>query len=132
LCKDATNAETFAEHLAKTQMFGQIKSIKTQYEMACDRLLKVVLSFYREEPRELLALEPLRDCRFSKGWSALRIECCDLAHLEEVNDLVDLLRHPLAVLQLARQIRLTAPGVPERVFPVRLPFFQDEQTSTAE
>ena len=128
----ATNTETFAEHLAKVRIFGQIKRIETQFEMAADRLLSAVLSFYREEPQELLALEPLQDCRFSRGWSSLRIDCCDQVHLEEVSSLVDLVRIPLAALQLVRTIRLTAPGLPERAFPVLLPLFQDGQTSKAE
>jgi hypothetical protein len=33
---------------------------------------------------------------------------------------------------LVRTIRLTAPGLPERAFPVLLPLFQDGQTSKAE
>ena len=90
--------------------------------MAGERLLKVVLSFYREEPRALDRLEPLLACRLSRGWTALRIDCCDRMHLEQVNDLID----------LVRQIRLMAPGVPERVYPVRIPLSQDGQTSPAE
>lgn len=100
--------------------------------MAGERLLKVVLSFYREEPRALDRLEPLLACRLSRGWTALRIDCCDRMHLEQVNDLIDLLRAPLDALQLVRQIRLMAPGVPERVYPVRIPLSQDGQASPAE
>ena len=100
--------------------------------MAGERLLKVVLSFYREEPEALDRLEPLLGCRLSRGWSALRIDCCDRMHLEQVNDLIDLLRTPLDALQLVRQIRLMAPGVPDRVYPVRVPQLHDGQASTAE
>ena len=100
--------------------------------MAGERLLKAVLSFYREEPDCLCSLEPLLSCRLSRGWSALRIDCSDRVHLEQVNDLIELLRPPLDALQLVRQIRLMAPGVPERVYPVRIPLLQDGQASTAE
>lgn len=128
----ATNTETFAEHLAKMPISSQIKSIETQFEMSADRLLKAVLSFYREEPEQLLALEPLLGCRVSKGWMALQIDCLHQVHFEEVSALVDLIRLPLAALQLVRLIRLTAPGLPERVFPVRLPIFLDGQISITE
>ena len=100
--------------------------------MAGDRLLRMVLSFYREDPAELARLEPLLDCRLSRGWSALRIDCCDRQQLEVVNGLIHLLRDPLDALQLVRQIRLTAPGMPERVYPVRLPLHRDGQASAAE
>jgi hypothetical protein len=100
--------------------------------MAGERLLKAVLSFYREEPECLGRLEPLLSCRLSRGWHALRVDCCDRRHLEQVNDLIELLRPPLDALQLVRQIRLMAPGLPERVYPVRIPLMLDGQTSTAE
>jgi hypothetical protein len=100
--------------------------------MAGERLLRALMSFYREDPRELQALEPLQDCRLSRGWSALRVDCCDRAHLEQVNDLIPLLRPPLDALQIVRQIRLMAPGMAERVYPVRIPLLQDGQASPAE
>ena len=101
-------------------------------EMAGERLLRAVLSFYREEADDLARLEPLLSCRLSRGWSALRIDCTDRLHLEQVNELIPLLRAPLDALQLVRQIRLMAPGVPDRIYPVRVPPLHDGQASTAE
>tara|TARA_B100002019_G_scaffold39809_1_gene33346 strand:- start:398 stop:766 length:369 start_codon:yes stop_codon:yes gene_type:complete len=101
-------------------------------EMAGERLLRAVLSFYREEADDLARLEPLLSCRLSRGWSALRIDCTDRLHLEQVNELIPLLRAPLDALQLVRQIRLMAPGVPDRIYPVRVPQLHDGQASTAE
>lgn len=100
--------------------------------MAGERLLRAVLSFYREEADDLARLEPLLSCRLSRGWSALRIDCTDRLHLEQINELVPLLRAPLDALQLVRQIRLMAPGVSDRVYPVRVPQLHDGQASTAE
>lgn len=127
------NSETFAESPAGARRQAQIESSGSTFKkMAGDRLLRMVLSFYREDPTELARLEPLLDCRLSRGWSALRIDCCDRHHLEVVNGLIHLLRDPLDALQLVRQIRLTAPGMPERVYPVRLPLHRDGQASAAE
>ena len=66
--------------------------------MAGERLLKVVLSFYREEPRALDRLEPLLACRLSRGWTALRIDCCDRMHLEQVNDLIDQMTEKVSMI----------------------------------
>ena len=69
--------------------------------MAGERLLRAVLSFYREETEDLARLEPLLSCRLSRGWSALRIDCSDRLHLEQINELVPLLRAPLASFLVA-------------------------------
>ena len=83
-----------------------------------------VLSFYREDPLELARLAPLRGCRWRRRWSSLLITCGDREQLEQVHGLVDLLRPPLAALRLVSQIRLTAPGLAERVYPVAMPLGQ--------
>jgi hypothetical protein len=109
-----------------------IETSESEYEMAGERLLRAVLSFYREEADDLARLEPLLSCRLSRGWSALRVDCTDRLHLEQINELIPLLRAPLDALQLVRQIRLMAPGVSDRVYPVRVPQLHDGQASTAE
>ena len=109
-----------------------IETSESECEMAGERLLRAVLSFYREEADDLARLEPLLSCRLSRGWSAFRIDCTDRLHLEEINELIPLLRAPLDALQLVRQIRLMAPGVSDRVYPVRVPQLHDGQASTAE
>ena len=109
-----------------------IEISESECEMAGERLLRAVLSFYREEADDLARLEPLLSCRLSRGWSALRVDCTDRLHLEQINELIPLLRAPLDALQLVRQIRLMAPGVSDRVYPVRVPQLHDGQASTAE
>ncbi|MFZ4804050.1 MAG: hypothetical protein ACOYLI_05225 [Synechococcus lacustris] len=86
--------------------------------------MRTVLSFYREEPRELALLAPLLGCRWRRGWSSLRLACLDREHLERVDSLLELLQPPLAALQLVSEIRLAAPGIAERIYPVGLPVGQ--------
>ena len=47
-----------------------------------DRLRRLVFSFYREDPEIEAELEPLRDCRMSRSWGTIRVECVDAGHLE--------------------------------------------------
>ena len=118
--------------LRSTPFEVHIETSESECEMAGERLLRAVLSFYREEADDLARLEPLLSCRLSRGWSALRVDCTDRLHLEQINELIPLLRAPLDALQLVRQIRLMAPGVSDRVYPVRVPQLHDGQASTAE
>lgn len=90
-----------------------------------DRLQRLIWSFYREEPQLEASLEPLRDCRITRSWGSIRIECVDAAHLEEVSALVALLRRPLMALGLGRQIVLKTPRGHQRSYPVHVPFHSD-------
>ena len=90
-----------------------------------DRLQLLVWSFYREEPELEAQLEPLRDCRMSRSWGSIRVECVDARHLEEVNGLLTLLRRPLAAMGLGRQIVLRVPGSLQRTYPMHVPFPSD-------
>ncbi len=90
-----------------------------------DRLQRLVLSFYREDPYIEAELEPLLDCRMSRSWGSIRIECVDQEHLEEVGALLKHLRPPLAALGLGRQIVLRVPGSLQRTYPMDVPFHSD-------
>ena len=90
-----------------------------------DRLRRLVFSFYREEPQIEAELEPLRDCRMSRSWGSIRIECVDAQHLEEGSALLSYLRRPLAAMGLGRQIVLRVPGRPQRSYPMHVPFHSD-------
>ena len=90
-----------------------------------DRLQQLVWSFYREEPELEAQLEPLRDCRMSRSWGSIRVECVDASHLEEVSALLALLRRPLAAMDLGRQIVLRVPGSLQRTYPMHVPFHSD-------
>ena len=90
-----------------------------------DRLQRLVWSFYREEPQLEAQLEPLRDCKLSRSWGSIRVECVDARHLEEVSALLALLRRPLASMGLGRQIVLKVPGSLQRTYPMHVPFHSD-------
>jgi len=90
-----------------------------------DRLQRLVLSFYREDPSLEARLEPLRDCRMSRSWGVIRVECIDAHHLEEISGLLELLRRPLAAMGLGRQIVLRVPGCLQRAYPMHVPFHSD-------
>ena len=93
-----------------------------------DRLQRLVWSFYREEPQLEAQLEPLRDCKLSRSWGSIRVECVDARHLEEVSALLALLRRPLASMGLGRQIVLKVPGSLQRTYPMHVPFHSDLHT----
>ena len=90
-----------------------------------DRLQRLVLSFYREDPSIEAELDPLLDCRMTRSWGSIRIECVDEEHLEEVSALLTHLRLPLAALGLGRQIVLRVPGSLQRTYPMHVPFHSD-------
>ena len=71
-------------------------------------------------------LERLRDCRMSRSWGSIRIECVDAAHLEQISGLLVHLRLPLAALGLGRQIVLRVPGSLQRSYPMHVPFHSDQ------
>jgi hypothetical protein len=93
--------------------------------MASDRLMRALLSFYREEPALWPRLAPLHHCRFGRSWGVLRIFCLDREHRAAVNGLLDLLRPPVLTLRLARQIVLLAPGAEPLTYPARVPLTED-------
>ena len=70
-------------------------------------------------------MEPLRDCKLSRSWGSIRVECVDARHLEEVSALLALLRRPLAAMGLGRQIVLKVPGSLQRTYPMHVPFHSD-------
>jgi len=90
-----------------------------------DRLQRLVWSYYREEPHLEACLEPLRDCRLSRSWGSIRVDCLNARHLEEVSGLLTLLRRPLVAMGLGRQIVLRVPGSLQRTYPVYVPFESD-------
>ncbi len=89
------------------------------------RLQRLVLSFCREDASIEAKLEPLLDCRMTRSWGSIRIECVDEEHLEEVSALLTHLRLPLAALGLGRQIVLRVPGSLQRSYPMHVPFHSD-------
>ena len=105
--------------------YGQVGDRSRLRGATMDRLRRLVFSFYREDPQIEAELEPLRDCRMSRSWGSIRIECVDAQHLEEVSALLSHLRRPLVAMGLGRQIVLRVPGRPQRSYPMHVPFHSD-------
>ena len=92
-----------------------------------DRLLDLVLSFYREEPEVKELLQPLRLCKFQRSWGSITLDCLDATHLQEVSVLISFLETPFAALGLCKEIILRAPGLPKRQYLVKTLHFSSDQ-----
>ncbi len=97
---------------------------------AASKLGPLIFSYYREEPTLLAYLEPLCNCRLSRAWFTLRIDCPDPATLRHLVSEIHLLREPVALLRLARRIRLRAPGQAAQWFPVRSPHVPSQSSDS--
>lgn len=97
---------------------------------AASKLGPLLFSYYREEPALLNHLEPLRHCRLSRAWFTLRIDCPDTETLKHLVSHIPLLREPVALLRLARRIRLRVPGQSALWFPVRSPQLPDQNSDS--
>ncbi len=83
-----------------------------------NRVQVLIFSFYREEPQIIEELQPILHCVISRSWGAIRFECLDKKHLEQVSKLISYLRVPLAELAMAKQIILRAPGFLQTTFQI--------------
>jgi hypothetical protein len=82
------------------------------------QLAHLILDFYREEPRELRQLEPLRACKVFRRWGVLYIRCHNQATAAAMLDAGLLLAEPVARLRLAKKITLLNNNTTIAVFPV--------------
>lgn len=74
------------------------------------QLTQLILSYYRENMDEFRQVKLLQQCKLSRRWRSLRIECPTLSAALALREAGDLLREPIAQLRLARQIRLIVHG----------------------
>ena len=70
------------------------------------QLTRLILDFYREEPKELQQLQALHHCRVSRRWGALRINCRTLEAVNSIIAIHHLLKEPIAQLRVAQQIEI--------------------------
>jgi hypothetical protein len=82
------------------------------------QLAHLILDFYREEPRELRQLEPLRACKVFRRWGVLYIRCPNQATAAAMIDAGLLLAEPVARLRLAKKVTLLNNNTTIAVFPV--------------
>jgi hypothetical protein len=69
-------------------------------------LLSLIFNYYRENPADLSALLPLRRCRISRWWGTLSIICPDQTTLADLLEIQDLLARPLALLKIAKRVKV--------------------------
>lgn len=82
------------------------------------QLAQLILDYYRENPKELRQLEPLRMCKVFRRWGVLYIRC---PNAETVNAIVDAglaIAEPVARLRLAKKITVLNHNTSVVTFPV--------------
>jgi hypothetical protein len=85
------------------------------------RLLNLIFNYYRENPAELGALLPLRGCQISRRWGTMKIVCPNQRTLMELLEVQDLLSRPLALMRIAKRVKLFFGGVFFQEFLVQTP-----------
>jgi hypothetical protein len=70
------------------------------------QLTHLIFNYYRENPEELKALQPLTLCKLSRRWGTFIITCPNPDVLAAISDAQDILRQPLMQLRLAKKVRL--------------------------
>jgi hypothetical protein len=85
------------------------------------QLTQLILSFYREDPIELQRLSVLRNCKVTRRWGALRIDCRDRATAKTIVEVGHLLQEPIAQMRLAQDIKVMVRGELIETLPVPSP-----------
>ena len=74
------------------------------------QLTQLILNYYRENTAELEQLNILRQCKLTRRWRSLRIECHTASTALALRDLSELIREPIAQLRIARHIKFLVKG----------------------
>lgn len=82
------------------------------------QLAQLILDFYREEPKQLRQLEPLRSCKVFRRWGVLYIRCDNQANVSALIDAGLAIAEPVARLRLAKKITILNNNTSVAVFPV--------------
>ncbi|HIK55147.1 MAG TPA: hypothetical protein IGS37_08295 [Synechococcales cyanobacterium M55_K2018_004] len=85
------------------------------------QLTHLIMDFYREDPTELGALQPLQACKLSRRWGVLRVECPDRQTADRLAQVGDLLREPVAEMRLSQYINILVRGTLVASLPVHVP-----------
>lgn len=84
------------------------------------QLAQLILDFYREEPKQLRQLAPLRSCKVFRRWSVLYIRCQTQETAAVLMDASLAIIEPVARLRLAKKIIILNNNTSVAVFPVDL------------
>ena len=68
------------------------------------QLAHLILDFYREEPRELRQLAPLKTCKVFRRWGVLYIRCQTQETAAAMANACQAIAEPVARLRLAKKI----------------------------
>lgn len=82
------------------------------------QLAQLILDFYREEPKELRQLEPLRTCKVFRRWGVLYIRCRNQEVASAIINAGSLISEPVARLRLAKKITVLNNNTSVAAFPV--------------
>ncbi|MEW6492027.1 MAG: hypothetical protein AB1589_05690 [Cyanobacteriota bacterium] len=82
------------------------------------QLAQLILDFYREEPKELRQLEPLRTCKVFRRWGVLYIRCRNQEVASAIINAGPLISEPVARLRLAKKITVLNNNTSVAAFPV--------------
>lgn len=77
------------------------------------QLTHLMFNYYRENPKELGALQPLVLCKLSRRWGTFTVTCPTLDVYMALLRVQDILKEPLAQLRLARKVRIGIDNHPE-------------------
>jgi hypothetical protein len=83
------------------------------------QLTQLILSFYREDPKQLQQIQSLQRCRVSRRWRTVRIDCQEQQTADAMIRAGALLREPIAQLRLAQQINILVRGALVVTLPVK-------------
>jgi hypothetical protein len=71
------------------------------------QLTHLIFNYFRENPEELKALQPLALCKLYRRWGTFIIDCPNLEVFTAISDVQNILREPLVQLRLAKKVRLS-------------------------
>lgn len=70
------------------------------------QLAQLILDYYREEPRQLQQLKPLRACKVFRRWGVLYIRCPNQSMAASLRKEAAAIAEPVARLRIAKKITL--------------------------
>jgi hypothetical protein len=74
------------------------------------QLTQLILSFYREDARQLEQVSAIKYCKLSRRWGVLRVDCQDHLTAEAIAQSIETLKEPVAQLRLAQRINVLVKG----------------------
>lgn len=74
------------------------------------QLTQLVWGYYREDIPQLQQLHALKNCKLSRRWGVLRVNCPDQQTADAMVRASEILCEPIAQLRLAQQVNILVRG----------------------